>query len=343
MDESIVLNVLISLRFSSLDTALRTLMHEAGHAAHFANITQASPLFSQERAPTSVAYAENQSMFLDSLIQDAAWRAKYACNNATPIPFALHEEEIRATHPFAVLDLRAMLSVSYLEKAIYELPPDQVTATKIQALADEIERDIQGGLGSRPLLSVPHLVSDEASCYYQGYTLVRCVQSSVVGTSRFFPIFSYVVALLSLCLSWKLQAEMSVYQTREFFKKRDGYIVDNPLVGSTLADAYWKCGNSRPFLEIVKDLTGKELSGDDWVNSLNESVDEKVARERKEYDEMLKKVAASSEKESDEIDLDMTVKFVDGDQLIADSSKGGIIQACKEFEAFVAKRVAVSS
>lgn len=44
------------------NTALVTLMHEGGHAAHFANVTQGSPLFSQERAPTSVAYAENQSM-----------------------------------------------------------------------------------------------------------------------------------------------------------------------------------------------------------------------------------------------------------------------------------------
>jgi oligoendopeptidase F len=41
-------------------TALTTLMHEAGHAAHMANVKQPSPLFSQERAPTSVAYAENQ-------------------------------------------------------------------------------------------------------------------------------------------------------------------------------------------------------------------------------------------------------------------------------------------
>ena len=57
-------------------TALTTLMHEAGHAAHFANIRQRSPLFSQERAPTSVAYAELQSMFLDSLVGDAAWRCK---------------------------------------------------------------------------------------------------------------------------------------------------------------------------------------------------------------------------------------------------------------------------
>ena len=49
-----------------------------GHAAHFANIDQGSPMFSQERAPTSVAYAENQSMFLDSFIGDAAWKGRYA-------------------------------------------------------------------------------------------------------------------------------------------------------------------------------------------------------------------------------------------------------------------------
>ncbi len=46
-------------------TALVTLLHEGGHAAHFANVLQHSPFFSQERAPTSVAYAENQSMVRD--------------------------------------------------------------------------------------------------------------------------------------------------------------------------------------------------------------------------------------------------------------------------------------
>ena len=90
---------------------------QAGHAAHFANIKQPSPLFSQERAPTSVAYAENQSMFLDSLVGDAAWRAKYAKNlDGKSIPFDIIEEEIKSTQPFAVFGLRAMLSVSYFEK-----------------------------------------------------------------------------------------------------------------------------------------------------------------------------------------------------------------------------------
>ncbi len=33
-----------------------------------------------------------------------------------------------------------------------------------QALADRIELEVQGGLAGRPLLSVPHIISDEASC-----------------------------------------------------------------------------------------------------------------------------------------------------------------------------------
>mmetsp|Transcript_1462 Transcript_1462/g.3234 ORF Transcript_1462/g.3234 Transcript_1462/m.3234 type:complete len:654 (-) Transcript_1462:78-2039(-) len=293
-------------------TALNTLMHEAGHAAHFANILQPSPLFSQERAPTSVAYAENQSMFLDSLVGDSAWRAKYAKDlQGAPIPFGIIEEEIRSKHPFEVFQLRAMLCVSYFEKALYELSEAELTAEKVQALADEIEIHIQGGLSSRPLLSVPHLVSDEASCYYQGYTL----------------------------------AEMSVHQTRKYFKAKYGYIVDNPMVGPTLTDAYWKCGNSKPFLQIVKDLTGKELTGDDWVDALKEDLEEHIAQEKKEYDNMIKKcqVSLAEEKDNEEpLDLAMTVKFVDGDHIISDSSQSGLLGACKEFEAFVAARVAAA-
>ena len=60
-----------------------------GHAAHFANIDQCSPMFSQERAPTSVAYAENQSMFLDSFIDDAAWKGRYALSR-----YLLHLEAL---------------------------------------------------------------------------------------------------------------------------------------------------------------------------------------------------------------------------------------------------------
>jgi hypothetical protein len=64
---------------------------------------QPSPLFSQERAPTSVAYAENQSMLLDSLVGDAAWRGRYARDRAgEPVPWDVLAEDISSSHPFQV-------------------------------------------------------------------------------------------------------------------------------------------------------------------------------------------------------------------------------------------------
>ena len=136
---------------------------------------------------------------------------------------------------------------------------------------------------------------------------------------------------------------MSVHQTRAFFKERDGFIVDNPKVGPTLAAAYWECGNSKAFLDIVNELTGKELSGESWISALKESIDDKIKREKEEYDAA---ILAESTKASEcgDVDLDMVVRFVDGDTLISDSSTaGGLLAACKEFENFVAARVAASS
>jgi len=285
-------------------TALTTLMHEAGHAAHFANIKQPSPLFSQERAPTSVAYAELQSMFLDSLVGDAAWRCKYALSReGEALPFALHVEDVQAKHPYEVLTLRGMLAVPYFEKALYEMAEEELSAQSVQALADQIEQKIQGGLGARPLLSVPHLLSDEASCYYHGYVL----------------------------------AEMAVHQTREFFLQRDGYIVDNPSVGPTLRDAYWRPGNSEPFLGLVERLTGKPLSGDPWVAMLKQEVDSLLAEERVAYDAAVKAKATAEAAASP--DLDMRIKIIDGDDVIADTEADGDFAAtCAKFQAYVSKR-----
>lgn len=134
---------------------------------------------------------------------------------------------------------------------------------------------------------------------------------------------------------------MSVHQTRKFFMQKYGYIVDNPNVGPTLASAYWECGNSKPFLQIVKDLTSEELAGTAWVDALKEDLEEHIAQEKKEYDAMVEKCA--TEKNDDKLDLQMTVKFVDGDELIADSSGLGLLGACRRFEEFVAARTASSS
>jgi len=289
-------------------TALTTLMHEAGHAAHFANIDMPSPLFSQERAPTSVAYAENQSMFLDSLVSDSAWRAKYAKSRAgEPLPWALHEAELRATHPYGVFALRAMLAVPYFEKALYELPDDEVTPAAVAALADRVEAEVQGGLAARPLLSVPHIISDEASCYYHGYVL----------------------------------AEMSVHQTRAHFLRGGNAIVDNKAVGASLTEAYWRPGNSKPFLGLVEGLTGAPLTGAAWIASLEEDLEAKVGAEKTDYDAAIAAAAAAAPATgpAEEVRLNMRVVVKDGDELIADSeADGGFLAVCAKFEAYVAER-----
>lgn len=286
-------------------TGLVTLMHEAGHAAHFANIRMPSPLFSQERAPTSVPYAELQSMLLDSLVGDASWRRLYALNRAgEPLPFETIEEDIRANHPYKVMALRSMLAVPYFEKRLYELSDDDLTAEKISALANEVEMEIQGGLSARPLLSVPHLLSDEASCYYHGYVL----------------------------------AEMAVHQTRAFFIGRDGFMVNNPSVGPTLTEVMWNPGNSRPFLELVEELTGQPLSCDAWVKSLEQDVDELVHEEKAAYAKAGEKTVNDDDGDED-IDLDMRVRIVDGDEVIADSQAlGSFVKTCTKFEEYIQDR-----
>ncbi|GBF88826.1 oligoendopeptidase f [Raphidocelis subcapitata] len=282
-------------------TALVTLLHEGGHAAHFANVDQHSPFFSQERAPTSVAYAENQSMFLDSLASDAAWLGRYARDReGNPIPWELVERLHTDSHPYEVFQVRAMLAVPYFEKALYELPEDQVTPEALQALADDVERRVQGGLSPRPLLSVPHILADESSAYYHGYVL----------------------------------AEMSVHQTRDHFLATEGRIVDNPNVGAALTRAYWTPGNSAMFLDLVEGLTGRPLSGDAWVARLQLPLEQLLVREKEEYGRAIKE--GPSIPPGADFDIGMAVRLVHGDEVIADSrADGGLRGACSKFKAWV--------
>ena len=283
------------------NTALTTLMHEGGHAAHFANIEQGSPLFSQERAPFSVSLAETQSMFLDSLCGDAAWLGRYARDRAgTPVPWDLLERSIREKHPYEVFQLRGMIAVPYFEKALYEMPESDLTPENIAAVADDVERKIQGGLAGRPLMSVPHITSDESSCYYHGYVF----------------------------------AEMAVHQTREHFHGKYGDVVDNPEIGPELLASYWLAGSGDPgFLKMVENLTGKPLSHDAWVAEMAKDTEAVVKDEKVEYERAVKAGPAGA---GGEIDLGMRAVFVHGDEVVADSEEEkGFVAACGKFKAWV--------
>ncbi|MDZ4755672.1 MAG: M3 family metallopeptidase [Phycisphaerae bacterium] len=226
--------------------ATNTLFHEGGHAAHFANVDMPAPCFGQEFAPTSVAFAEIQSMFMDSILSDADWQRRYAKNSAgEPMPVELIEKAIRCSQPGAALGTRAMLAVCFAEKAIYEIPDDELSADSIRAAIRDAERQLvflDEGSG-RPSLSIPHLLSGESSAYYHGYVL----------------------------------ADMGVRQTRDFFQRRDGFLCDNPRIGPDMAKAYWQPGNSATLNEMLSGLTGEMLSPRALARDVNRTADEAVA------------------------------------------------------------------
>ena len=262
---------------------------------------------------------------------------------------------------YEVFQLRGMLAVPYYEKALYELAEADVTPAKVAALADKIEHELQGGLASRPLMSRPGRYSNvmvPSRCIFFGCHVVvpsRCIffgchveracspehrveigrdpPDQVVGNRRSVP---HILSDEASCYyHGYVLAEMSVHQTREHFGGA-AKIVDNAAVGAALADVYWAPGNSENFLDLVEKLTGKPLTGDPWIASLKTDVDALVADEKRDYDAFVKPVADGP------VNLDMVMKIVDGDELIADSeAEGGFLAACTAFERYLATRFGV--
>jgi Peptidase family M3 len=265
--------------------ATQTLFHEGGHAAHFSNIDQPAPCYGQEFAPTSVAFAETQSMFLDSLLNDADWQARYArTRDGGAMPWDLVERGVRSRQPFAAWGARSMLAICYAEKALYEMPEEDLTPENVLSMLREVEKRFLFMESPRPVLSVPHLLSGESSAYYHGYVL----------------------------------AEMGVYQTRAFFLKRDGHLVDNKNIGPAMREAYWKPGNSQTCTALIEGLTGAPLSADSFAEHLN-----------KDTEAAVKIAKASFEAEKDipqregAVELDASIRVCHGNETIANLAPGG--------------------
>ncbi len=278
--------------------ATETFFHEGGHAAHFANITEGSPCFSIEFAPTSVAYAETQSMFMDSLLSDPDWRRRYARGpGGEEMPFELVERAIRETQPFRGWETRRLITVPMGERAIYELPEAELTPDRVLERLRAIERETQGLTSApRPVLAVPHLLAGESSAYYHAYVL----------------------------------AEMAVYQTRAHFLSTDGHLTDNPRIGPGLERAYWSCGNRRTHDETLIALTGQPLSADALIAVSNRTVDEALAEAKASWDAAEARPAFTGA-----VDLDATIRIVHGHEQIANTATSTFEEAAGQFSAWV--------
>eukprot|EP00033_Pygsuia_biforma_P000935 GCRY01001077.1.p1 GENE.GCRY01001077.1~~GCRY01001077.1.p1 ORF type:complete len:667 (+),score=166.79 GCRY01001077.1:76-2076(+) len=237
------------------ERSMRTLLHEGGHAAHFANVNMPAPCFGQEYAPSSVAFAEIQSMFIDSLMGDADWLARYALNKeGQPIPKELIVKKITQAHQFAANGTRSMLAIPYCERAIYEMEESKLTPENILSTLRRIEHEMvfMGNGSARPTLSVPHLLASESAAYYHGYIL----------------------------------ADMGVEQTRQWAVATYGHFCDNPNIGPALARAYWAPGNSLGCSQMVERLTGSPLSAKAMCAVLSKTVEETVAIQMEKLDKL---------------------------------------------------------
>ncbi|MGA2547633.1 MAG: M3 family metallopeptidase [Rectinemataceae bacterium] len=277
--------------------ALETLFHEGGHAAHFANVTRNSPCFSQEFPPTSMAYAETQSMFCDSILSDADWLTRYAKKtDGTPIPHDLVRRRILRNQPFFAFGERMILVVPYFERELYALDDGELEAGRVLGLAREAELRILGVESSRPLLAIPHLLNQESAASYHGYLL----------------------------------ADMAVYQTRAWFLDRFGYIADNPAVGRLLAEKYWAPGNSLTQAQTLRVLTGEGFSGRCLAEACNASAEEA-------WDAAEEAIAASLSRAYPTdfpSSLGADIAVVHGIETIADNSTSEA-RMCADFAAWV--------
>ena len=278
--------------------ALETLFHEGGHAAHFANIEMPAPCFSQEFAPTSIAFAETQSMFLDSIVADPDWLTRYAKNSAgEPMPAAIIKRALQEQHRFLAHHTRKMMIVPYFERALYQMAEPALTASNILKLGRETETQIVlKSADSRPVLTVPHLLASDSSAYYHAYVL----------------------------------AQMAVFQTRAYFQKRDGRLMDNPAVGRDLAAVYWKPGNSKTFFQFIQQLTGEPFSARATVDLVNKPLAEVYA----EADTLIareKDVPAPS----GAIDLGATIRMIHGDTEIASTERAPFESVAATYETWL--------
>nr|WP_321273297.1 M3 family metallopeptidase [uncultured Vibrio sp.] len=275
---------------------INTLFHEGGHAAHFANVKMNAPCFSQEFAPTSMAYAETQSMFCDSLLTDADWLKQYALDDQNkPVPDEIIQAMINSRQPFKAYEERSILVVPYFERALYQLSDEELTPEHITKLARDCEKQILGlECSPRPLLAIPHLLSDESACAYQGYLL----------------------------------AHMAVYQTRAYFLNQFGYLTDNPEIGPLLAKHYWHAGNNLSHNETIVSLTGEGFNAKYLADVCNLSP-------AQAWEVQQQKIKALETRERSPVaSLNAAIKVVDGSKELASNTLSDE-QMCDDFERYI--------
>ncbi len=260
---------------------IHTLFHEGGHAAHLLNSTETESCLNQEYPPMSTAWAETQSMFLDTLFSSIEWKTRYAKNkNGDLYPFSLFERKAKKLYPLWPLSMRSIMYVMNFEKEIYEAK--NLTEDKVKLISKKIYKKYMDFTeDSLSILNVPHIYSWESICSYHSYGL----------------------------------AEISLSQWRDYFYKKYGYIVDNPNVGKEMTKV-WKFAASKSYKETVKIATGENLSAKSYINNVTMSLSASLLDAKKKMKRM-QKIPIYKNK----VDLDAKISLWYGKKKICSNSK----------------------
>ncbi|MDB5189877.1 MAG: hypothetical protein JWN49_203 [Parcubacteria group bacterium] len=230
-----------------------TLFHEGGHAAHFLNTEETEVCLNHEYAPMSTAWAETQSMFLDTLFSSIEWRIRYAKNaEGDSYPLSLYERKAKQLELMQPMRMNSIMFVAAYEREIYETK--DLTQEKVLKIAKKhYKKYYDQSVDSLRALMVPHIYGWESSAAYHGYGL----------------------------------AELALSQWRAYFYKKYGHIVDNKNVGKEMREV-WKYGSRYNFAEFVKLATGKKLSADAFVADVTMPAKKKIALAKKRIADLAK-------------------------------------------------------
>ncbi len=260
---------------------MHTLFHEGGHAADRVNSIQTEACINTEYPPASTAWAETQSMFLDTLYSSIEWRMRYAKNaQGESYPFDLFKRRIEKLGIVAPLSIMGIHDVMEFERRVYE--SKNLTSEKVLKLAKTCyKKFFDRSEDSLTMLGVPHIYAFESACSYHGYGL----------------------------------AELALAQWRQYFYDKYGYVVDNKNVGKEMMNV-WKLGSSKTFPECVKMATGKKLSSAAFIKSVTMSVPRRIALAKNRLERM-KKV----KEYANPVSLNATIKMVHGKKIITTNKK----------------------
>jgi oligoendopeptidase F len=262
-------------------TGMATLFHEGGHAAHFMNTSEREIILNQESEPMSTAWAEVHSMFLEAIFSSVEWRTRYAQDaQGNTYPFDLFERRTRKLHPLRPTRMHSIIFVANLERELYETK-NLTTDRILKIVKKNFRKYFDQSVDSLFVLNIVHIYDFHSSASYHGYGL----------------------------------AELAVYQWRDYFYKKYGYIVDNPNIGKEMQQV-WKFGSRFTYKEFVKMMTGKKISADAYLRDTTLPV-EKILKQSQEKIKKLESVKRFTKP----VNLNTRISMVHGKTEIANNKK----------------------